>query len=104
MQWISVKEQLPKDNQAVNITWVNRKPVSYYAHIKDKPFVSTGVYYKGNWYWWSSIVQDYLAEYDTFESEQIDEAIEIVVWMPLPEPYNIKELINNESGRSNQTS
>lgn len=23
MNWISVKEQLPKDNQAVNITWVN---------------------------------------------------------------------------------
>ena len=44
MQWISVKEQLPKDNQAVNMTWVNRKSVSYYAHIKDKPFVSTGVY------------------------------------------------------------
>jgi hypothetical protein len=48
MEWIKVKEKLPKDNEAVNITWVNRKPVSYYADIKDKPFTATGVYYKGN--------------------------------------------------------
>lgn len=104
MQWISVKDNLPQDNEVVNITWVNRSPVSYYADIKDKPFTATAVYYRGIWYWWSTIVQDYLAEYDTFESEQIDEVIEVVAWMPLPEPYNIKELINNESGRSNQTS
>lgn len=86
-QWINVKERLPKDNEAVNITWVNRKPVSYYANIKDKPFTATGVYNKGIWYWWSAIVQDYLDEYDEFEPDKIDESIEIIAWMPLPEPY-----------------
>lgn len=90
-QWINVKERLPKDNEAVNITWVNRKPVSYYANIKDKPFTATGVYNKGIWYWWSAIVQDYLDEYDEFEPDKIDESIEIIAWMPLPEPYMAKE-------------
>lgn len=89
--WINVKERLPKDNEAVNITWVNRKPVSYYANIKDKPFTATGVYNKGIWYWWSAIVQDYLDEYDEFEPDKIDESIEIIAWMPLPEPYMAKE-------------
>lgn len=90
-QWINVKERLPKDNEAVNITWVNRKPVSYYVNIKDKPFTATGVYNKGIWYWWSAIVQDYLDEYDEYEPDKIDESIEIIAWMPLPEPYMAKE-------------
>ena len=86
-QWINVKDSLPKDNEAVNITWVNRNPVSYYANIKDKPFTATGVYYKGNWYWWSATIQDYLDEYGIFEPEKIDETIEVIAWMPLPKPY-----------------
>ena len=89
--WINVKDRLPKDNEAVNITWVNRNPVSYYADIKDKPFTATGVYYKGNWYWWSATIQDYLDEYDIFEPEKIDETIEVIAWMPLPKPYMTKE-------------
>lgn len=101
MQWISVKDNLPQENEVVNITWVNRSPVSYYADIKDKPFTATAVYYRGIWYWWSTIVQDYLDEYGTLESEKIDDAIEVVAWIPLPEPYNIKDMVNNESGRSN---
>lgn len=92
MGWINVKDRLPKDNEAVNITWVNRKPVSYYANIKDKPFTATGVYNKGIWYWWSAIVQDYLDEYDEFEPDKIDESIEIIAWMPLPEPYKEQEI------------
>lgn len=100
MQWISVKDNLPQENEVVNITWVNRSPVSYYADIKDKPFTATAVYYRGIWYWWSTIVQDYLDEYGTLDSEKIDDAIEVVAWIPLPEPYNIKEMVNNESGRS----
>lgn len=100
MQWISVKDNLPQENEVVNITWVNRSPVSYYSDIKDKPFTATAVYYRGIWYWWSTIVQDYLDEYGTLDSEKIDDAIEVVAWIPLPEPYNIKEMVNNESGRS----
>lgn len=91
-KWISVKDGLPKDNETVNITWINRKPVSYYTDIKDKPFTATGVYYKGNWYWWSATIQDCLDEYDVFEPDKIDESIEIVAWMPLPKPYNERKM------------
>ena len=86
-RWISVKERLPKDNVPVNITWINRNPESYYKSIKDVPFTATGVYFKGKWYWYSSTVEDYLAEYGRAEWDEIDEAIEITAWMPLPEPY-----------------
>lgn len=86
-RWIPVKERLPKDNVPVNITWINRHPEPYYKSIKDVPFTATGVYFKGKWYWYSSTVEDYLAEYGRAEWDEIDEAIEITAWMPLPEPY-----------------
>ena len=94
-KWIPVSERLPEENVAVNITWMNHDPVFYYEDVKDKPFTATGVYFKGKWYWWSATVQDYLAEYgraewDEIEWDDVDEeakGIEIVAWMPLPEPY-----------------
>ena len=90
-KWIPCSERLPEDNVPVNITWINREPVSYYAEIKDVPFTATGVYFKGKWYWYSSTVEDYLAEYGRAEWDEIEEAmhnsIEVVAWMPLPEPY-----------------
>lgn len=94
-QWIPCSERLPEENTPVNITWANRNPVSYYADIKDVPFTATGVYFGGKWYWWSSIVEDLLAEYgrtewDTIE-ELIDKAIDVIAWMPLPEPYRKDE-------------
>lgn len=84
--WISVKDRLPNENEAVNIAWVNRNPVSYYRHIKNLPFVATGVYCRGSWYWWSSTVQDFLGEYGRCDIDLMDEAIEVTHWMPLPEP------------------
>lgn len=90
-EWISVKERLPKDNVPVNITWINRNPEPYYKSIKDVPFTATGVYFKGKWYWYSSTVEDYLAEYGRAEWDEIEETmagcIEVTAWMPLPEPY-----------------
>ena len=104
-QWIPCSERLPKENVPVNITWVNRNPVSYYADIKDIPFTATGVYFEGKWYWWSSIVEDLLAKWYWWSSivedllaeygrtqwnrivELMDESIEVIAWMPLPEPY-----------------
>lgn len=85
-EWISVEERLPEDNEAVNVVWVNRHPVIYYQDIKDKPQSATGVYYKGQWYWWSAVVQDYLAEYGEWDCDKMDDAIEVTYWMPLPEP------------------
>lgn len=90
-QWIPCSERLPDDNVPVNITWVNHDPEPYYSDIKDKPFSATAVYYQGKWYWYSSTIEDYLMEYGRAEWDEIEEAmhnsIEVIAWMPLPEPY-----------------
>ena len=86
-QWIPVGERLPEDMSEVNVTWVNHNPEPYYEFTKDKPFTATAVYYKGEWYWYSATCVDYLGEYGRCDWNKIDEAIEIIAWMPLPEAY-----------------
>ena len=86
-KWIPVSELLPKELAEVNITWVNHEPEQYYYNIKDKPFAGTGIYYKGKWYWDSSTCADYLAEYGHSVDDEMDDSIEVIAWMPLPEPY-----------------
>ena len=93
-EWIPVSERLPENFTPVNITWVNRKPGSYYMHIKDKPFTATGILYCGEGYWWSVCCEDYLREYGNSEADAMHESIEVVAWMPLPEPY--KEEVQND--------
>ena len=90
-KWIPVSERLPKDGIPVNITWVNRKPVTYYADIKDKPFTATGIYYRGQWYWYSWACEDLLYEYGRSEGDAVDNDVEIIAWMPLPEPWKGEE-------------
>lgn len=85
-KWISVKERLPDDLEPVNITWINHDPEPYYKEIKDKPFTATGVYFNGQWYWWSTLCTDTLAEYSNNYDDIIDTAIEITHWKPLPKP------------------
>ena len=85
MDWISVKDRLPEENTPVNIVWTNRNPESYYSNIKDKPFVSTGIYFRGKWFWYSVFCEDCLAEYGKCVSDEMDENIEVLYWMPLPE-------------------
>lgn len=85
--WVPVSERLPEECVPVNIVWINRNPETYYSKIKDVPFSATGVYYNGNWYWYSSTCVDYLAEYGKCEWDLIDKAIDITHWQPLPEPY-----------------
>lgn len=90
-EWIPVSERLPEDLEPVNITWINHEPEPYYKEIKDKPFTATGVLFKGRWYWWSTLCTDMLAEYQHNHDDIINEAIEIIAWMPLPEPYKETE-------------
>lgn len=89
--WIPVSESLPEELEPVNITWINRNPESYYANIKDKPFTATGVYFKGQWYWWSTLCTDILAEYSHNHDDIIDDDVEITAWMPLPPSYQGEE-------------
>lgn len=86
-QWIPCSKRLPEDYHAVNVTWVNRNPEPYYMHIKDKPFTATACYHNRNWYWYSSVIEDLIAEYGGDPLAEIDDGIEIIAWQPLPEAY-----------------
>ena len=86
-RWIPVSERTPDDLEPVNITWINHEPEPYYKEIKGKPFTATGVYFNGQWYWWSTLCTDTLAEYSNNFDDVIDTAIEVIAWRPLPEPY-----------------
>ena len=85
--WIPVTERLPENNDPVNVTWVNHNPEVYYMDIKDKPFTATAHYHRGHWYWYSSVTQDYLDEYGEWTPDLVNKDVEIIAWMPLPEPY-----------------
>ena len=86
-EWIPVTERLPEELTEVNITWINRDPEPYYSDIKDKPFVGTGVIYKGIWHWSSATCVDILREYGENRFDEIEEGVDVTAWMPLPEPY-----------------
>lgn len=85
--WIPCSKRLPEDIRPVNVTWKNTDPASYYQYIVGKHFTGTACYKNGKWYWYSSTTEDMLAEYGRYDSEEFDEAIECIAWMPLPEPY-----------------
>ena len=85
--WIPCSERLPEDIKPVIVTWKNTDPASYYQYIVGKHFIGTAHYYRGKWYWYSSVTEDLLAEYGKCDTEEFDEAIEAVAWMPLPTPY-----------------
>ena len=86
-EWIPCEERLPEDVRPVLVTWKNTDPASYYQYIVGKHFIGTAHYHRGKWYWYSSVTEDLLAEYGKCETEEFDEAIEAVAWMPLPEPW-----------------
>jgi hypothetical protein len=87
LHWIPVSERLPESIRPVIVTWKNTDPASYYQYIVGKHFTGTACYKNGKWYWYSSTTEDMLAEYGRYDSEEFDEAIECIAWMPLPEPY-----------------
>ena len=75
----------------IRLVWKNTNPEPYYSHIKDKYFVSSGVCHNGKWHWWSAVCEDYLLEYGRCDFDEMDDAIEVTHWMPLPEPPEVKE-------------
>ena len=86
-RWIPCSERLPEGISPVLITWKNNNPAPYYRHIKGKPFSGAAHYCRGKWWWYSSVTEDYLEEYGGYDPEIVDEEIEVIAWMPLPEPY-----------------
>ena len=86
-RWIPCSERLPEELAEVNITWINTDPEPYYDFMKGKPCTGSAVYYKGRWYWYSSVCVDYLTEYGFSPNDGMDDAIKVAAWMPLPEPY-----------------
>lgn len=86
-QWIPCKTRLPEELEAVNVTWINHYPESYYDFVKGKPFTGSAVYYKEKWYWYSSTCTDILGEYGENDIDEVDDAIEIIAWKPFDEPW-----------------
>ena len=94
-RWIPVSEGLPKDIKPVQITWRNNDPETYYQDIKGKHFTGTAYYKDGKWYWYSDVTEDLLAEYGRCDICEFDSAIEVVAWMPMPEPYEAGSEVDN---------
>lgn len=90
-RWIPVTEDLPKTTDPVNITYVNHDPEVYYSDIKDKPFTATACFCNGKWWWYSAVCKDFLDEYGKCDMDQMDDAIEVTAWKPLPDSYEAKE-------------
>ena len=86
-KWIDVNDRLPEESTStpVNIVWKNTNPATYYADIKNKPFVGTAYYFNGKWWWFSSVCEDYLAEYGRSDADEVEEGIAITHWMPIPD-------------------
>ena len=79
-----------------------QKALMMHSHIKDKPFVSTGYYHNGKWWWYSCVCEDYLAEYGCSECDSVDNGIEITHWLPLPEPPKEDPKVSAENAQLRQ--
>lgn len=88
-RWIPCRDRPPEELEPVNVVWVNHRPEQYHQEIKDVPQKATAVYYRKQWYWWSCLCEDLLAEYGRNEPDLVDSDIEITHWMPLPEPPKV---------------
>ena len=85
--WIPADERLPEEAYPVIVTWKNDDPASYYQYILGKHYVGVAHYKNGKWFWYSSTTEDVLMEYGKCDFEEFDEAIKVVAWCRLPEPY-----------------
>lgn len=87
--WIPCSERLPEEAYPVVVTWKNDDPASYYQYILGKHYTGVAHFKNGKWFWYSSVTEDVLMEYGRCDSEEFDEAIHVLAWMPLPEPYAV---------------
>jgi hypothetical protein len=86
-RWISVEDALPENITPVIITYANRYPIMpCYQKDKNKPYVGAAYCHNDKWFWYSATCEDLLAEYGYSFADEMDDAIEVLAWMPLPEP------------------
>lgn len=85
-RWIPCSERMPEELVPVNVVWKNGNPPPYHSKIRGKLFPGTGVFYGGNWYWYSSICVDLLTEFGNDEFDSVDADIKITHWQPISEP------------------
>lgn len=85
-RWIPCSERMPEELVPVNVVWKNGNPPPYHSKIRGKLFPGTGVFYGGNWYWYSSICVDLLTEFGNDEFDSVDADIKITHWKPISEP------------------
>lgn len=90
-RWIPTSEKLPDELAEVNVTWENTEPEPYYDFIKGHCFTGTAVYFRGKWYWYSAVCVDYLREYGVNPNDEMDDAIKVLAWMPLPKAWKGEE-------------
>ena len=90
-RWIPTSEKLPDELAEVNVTWENTEPEPYYDFVKGHCFTGTAVYFRGRWYWYSAVCVDYLREYGVSPTDEMDDAIKVLAWMPLPKPWRGEE-------------
>lgn len=90
-RWIPTSEKLPDELAEVNVTWENTEPEPYYDFVKGHCFTGTAVYFRGRWYWYSSVCVDYLREYGVSPNDEMDDAIKVLAWMPLPKAWKGEE-------------
>lgn len=83
-----ILDRNPDDLAEVIVTWINHNPAPYYEFTKDKPCTAPAVYYKNQWYWYSSTCADILAEYGYNEVDKMDDGIEVIAWKEFPAPYS----------------
>ena len=93
VEWIDANDRMPEESTStpVNIVWKNTNPATYYADIKNKPFVGTAYYYNGKWWWFSCTCEDYLQEYGESDIDCMDDGIVITHWIPIPAPTEVKQ-------------
>lgn len=90
-RWIPTSEKLPDELAEVNITWENTEPEPYYEFVKGHHATGTAVYFRGKWYWYSAVCVDYLREYGVSPNDEMDDAIKVLAWMPLPKAWEGEE-------------
>ena len=72
--WVPADERLPEEAYPVIVTL-------------GKHYTGVAHYKNGKWFWYSSTTEDVLMEYGRCDSEEFDEAIKVLAWRRLPEPY-----------------